>query len=70
MVLEAGYQWLMPLILATWDAEIRRPWVQGQPGSKNLWDPLHLNGKKLGVGGVPVIPVRVGSVKQEDCGSG
>jgi hypothetical protein len=25
-------QWLPPVVLATWDAEIRRVMVQGQPG--------------------------------------
>jgi hypothetical protein len=28
---QAGCQWLTPLILATWEAEIRRTIVQGQP---------------------------------------
>jgi hypothetical protein len=28
----AGQQWLMPAILATWEAEIRRMEVPGQPG--------------------------------------
>jgi hypothetical protein len=27
----AGYQWLTPIILATWETEIRRTEVRGQP---------------------------------------
>jgi hypothetical protein len=30
MMLKVGYQWLMPVILASWEAEIRRIMVQGQ----------------------------------------
>jgi hypothetical protein len=33
---EAGHQWLMDIILATWEAEIRRIVVPGQPRLKNL----------------------------------
>jgi hypothetical protein len=29
---KAGYQWLTPIILATWKAEIGRIKVRGQPG--------------------------------------
>jgi hypothetical protein len=28
----AEYQWLMPIILATWEAELRRITIQGQLG--------------------------------------
>jgi hypothetical protein len=28
---KAGQQWLTPIILVTWEAEIRRIMVQGQP---------------------------------------
>jgi hypothetical protein len=38
----------MPIILATWEAEIRRILVQSQPGQKMFARP-HLNGKKLGM---------------------
>jgi hypothetical protein len=30
----------MPIILATWEAKIRRITVQGQPQAKNLQDPI------------------------------
>jgi hypothetical protein len=29
-----GHQWLTPLILATWEAEIKRIMIQSQPGQK------------------------------------
>jgi hypothetical protein len=38
----------MPVILATWKAEIRRIMVPGQPRQK-MFERLHLNGKKEGV---------------------
>jgi hypothetical protein len=31
---KAGCQWLAPIILFAWEAEIRRIVVQGQPGAK------------------------------------
>jgi hypothetical protein len=30
IIILTGHQWLMPIILATWEAEIRRITVQGQ----------------------------------------
>jgi hypothetical protein len=33
----AGCWWLTPVILATWQAEIKRISVQGQPQANSLW---------------------------------
>jgi hypothetical protein len=41
-------QRLTLIILATWEAEVRRIPVPRQPRQKSLQD-LHLNGKKLGI---------------------
>jgi hypothetical protein len=30
----ARHQWFMPVIIATWEAEIRRLTVQGHPGQR------------------------------------
>jgi hypothetical protein len=43
----AEHQRLTPEILATWEAEIRRIKVPGQPQAKKFVGP-HLNGKNLG----------------------
>jgi hypothetical protein len=46
-----GTQWLMLAILATWETEIRRIEISGQPGQKRLGR-LHLNRKIPGYGSV------------------
>jgi hypothetical protein len=35
----AGCQWLMPIILATWEASIKKIVVRGQAKKKHLQDP-------------------------------
>jgi hypothetical protein len=53
----------MPIILATWKAEIGRSWVRGQPGQKCSRDPI-LTEKKAGNGSVHLsIPEMVGNIK-------
>jgi hypothetical protein len=36
----AEFWWLTPVILATWEAEIRRIMLWGQPGEKGSQDPI------------------------------
>jgi hypothetical protein len=58
--------WLMPIILATWEAEIQRITVLGQPEAKkkkNLGDP-HLHLKKLDMVATLVISGTVGSLNR------
>jgi hypothetical protein len=45
----ARCQWLMPVILATWEAGIRRIAAPGQARQKSLWDPISPEKKKLEV---------------------
>jgi hypothetical protein len=40
MTLFTGDWWLSPVILATWEAEIRRIAVWSQPQANGLWDPI------------------------------
>jgi hypothetical protein len=49
-----------PIFLATWEAEIQRITVTGQPGQKSLRDP-HLNGKSWAWWCASVIPLMLGS---------
>jgi hypothetical protein len=52
----------MPVIPATWEAEINRIIFLGQPGAQKLQDP-HLNGKKLGIRpSTAIIPAIAGSI--------
>jgi hypothetical protein len=61
----ARHWWLRPVILATWEAEIWRIHVSGQPRLTTLETPISM-GKSQVQRHTPVIPVRAGSVKQED----
>jgi hypothetical protein len=47
---------LTPIILRTWEAEIWRTVVPGQPGQKSLQDPI-LTEKSWAWSHAPVIPV-------------
>jgi hypothetical protein len=40
--LRAGLQWLTPVVLPTWEAEIRRILVQGYPRQIVFKNPTHL----------------------------
>jgi hypothetical protein len=51
----------MPVVLATWEAEMRKIMVPGQPGLKNF-DKTPSPQKKVGCG-IPIIPVMSGSIK-------
>jgi hypothetical protein len=53
--------WLIPVILATWGAEIKRIVVLGQPRQKSLQDPI-LMGKKQKArnGGATCHPAKMG----------
>jgi hypothetical protein len=50
-----GHLWLMPIILATWEAEMERTEVPGKPGQKQFAR-LHLSRKQLGVVGCTYHP--------------
>jgi hypothetical protein len=57
----AGRQWPIPVILATWEAEIGRIAVPDKSQKRSLRDPP-LNGKNW-VWWIPIIPEMVGSIK-------
>jgi hypothetical protein len=52
----------MPIILATWDTEIRKISTADQPSQKRFVKP-HLNRKKLSMLAHAIIPATTGSVK-------
>jgi hypothetical protein len=52
----AGHPWLTPIILATWEAEIRRMKVQGQPRQKVLETPSSKITRAKWTGGVVQAP--------------
>jgi hypothetical protein len=41
-IVTAGCQWLMPVVLTTWEAEIKRIVVGSQPRQIFLWDPFSI----------------------------
>jgi hypothetical protein len=49
----AGHQWVTSVILATWEAEIRRIRIGGQPGQKVLEGPSQ---PIVGCSGIPCHP--------------
>jgi hypothetical protein len=60
-------QWLMPAVLATWEAEIERISVLGQSRTKKkkkkLMKPYLSKKNRVGCGSEPAIPSMVGNLK-------
>jgi hypothetical protein len=59
----AWHHWYVPVIPATWEAEIERIVVPGQHGQKVHENHLNNNKKKGDVWSMPVISATVGSMK-------
>jgi hypothetical protein len=69
MIVFSQEQWLKPVILAVWEAEISKIAVPGQPKEKSWWNSPRLN-QWLGTVAYTCHSSYAGKHKQEDRGPG